>query len=79
MLAEHVPYSEVGVMENQVAEADTGNPLLRVLEVTRTAEGLVGASITSAPRLAPVLVALLLGVLRVRARHVLQVAPHEVG
>ena len=42
MLTEHVPYSEVGVMESQVAEADTGNPLLRVLEVTRTAEGLVG-------------------------------------
>ena len=42
MLTEHVPYSEVGVMESQVAEADTGNPLLRVLEVTRTAEGQVG-------------------------------------
>ena len=29
-----------------------------------------------APRLASVLVALLLGVLRVRARHVLQISPH---
>ncbi len=29
-------------MESQVAEADTGNPLLRIIEVTRTAEGLVG-------------------------------------
>jgi len=29
-------------MESQVAEADTGNPLLRVLGVTRTAEGQVG-------------------------------------
>ena len=29
-------------MESQVAEADTGNPLLRVLGVTRTAEGRVG-------------------------------------
>ena len=42
MLTKYVPYSEVGGMESQVAEADTGNPLLRVLEVTRTAEGLVG-------------------------------------
>jgi len=29
-------------MESQVVEADTSNPLLRVLEVNRTAEGLVG-------------------------------------
>ena len=29
-------------MESQVVEADTGNPLLRVLELTRTAEGQVG-------------------------------------
>ncbi len=42
MLRERVPCSEVGVLESQVAEADTGNPLLRVIEVTRTAEGLVG-------------------------------------
>ena len=37
------------------------------------------SAVRVAPRLASVLVALLLGVLRVRARHVLQVAPHEVG
>ena len=42
MLCERVPCSEVGVMESQVAEADTGNPLLRILEVTHTAEGHVG-------------------------------------
>ena len=29
-------------MEGQVVEADTSNPLLRVLEVNRTAEGQVG-------------------------------------
>ena len=29
-------------MESQVVEADTGNPLLRVLELTRTAGGQVG-------------------------------------
>jgi hypothetical protein len=30
------------MMGGQVAEADTGNPLLRVLELTRTAGGQVG-------------------------------------
>ena len=41
-------------MESQVVEADTSNPLLRVLEVNRTAEGLVGRfNHFSRPRRAP--------------------------